>query len=117
MRLPVPTFACNQTISFTKTYQGKTDMWGKQAQDAPVTIQNCVVQMATEYSGTNSNRTLLANGVVFLYADISTPFPSLDQSNLQSKIDYEGKTYTVNTIDELKQPMSDDLFAYKLGVL
>lgn len=117
MRLPVPRFACNQSINFTKVYQGQTDMWGNQKQDDPVTIQNCVVQMQTEYSGTNSNRTLLANGVVFLYADVSTPFPTLTKDNLQSKIDYEGKTYTVNTIDELKQPMSDELFAYKLEVL
>lgn len=117
MRLPVPKFACNQSIIFTKTYQGQTDMWGNQKQDDPVTIKNCVVQMQTEYSGTNSNRTLLANGVVFLYTDVSTPFPTLAKDNLQSKIDYEGKTYTVNTIDELKQPTSDELFAYKLEVL
>jgi hypothetical protein len=117
MRLPVPAFACNQTISFTKVYQSQTDMYGKPLEDEPITINNCIAQLETQYSGTNSNRQLLANGVVFLYAEVSTPFPTLTKDNLQSKITYESNEYTVNTIDEYQQPDGSGLFGYRLGVL
>lgn len=117
MRLPIPTMMCNQTVEFTKFYQAETDMYGQPKQDVPVTISKCVVQLATQYTGSNDNRQLIANGTVFFYADITSPMPILSKDNLGSKIEFEGNEYTVQTINELKQPLSDDLFGYKLEVL
>lgn len=51
------------------------------------------------------------------YADITSPMPILSKDNLGSKIEFEGNEYTVQAINELKQPLSDDLFGYKLEVL
>lgn len=117
MRLPVPITLCNQSVILTKSYQSETDMYGQAKQDTPVTISKCVVQLATQYTGSNDNRQLIANGTVFFYADITSPMPILNKDNLGSKIEFEGNEYTVQTINELKQPFSDDLFGYKLEVL
>lgn len=117
MRLPVPTFACNQEIVLTKCYQDKTDRYGQPTSDEPVKISNCVVQLSPQYTGNNGNRQLTANGAVFLYAQVSAPFPSLTKNNLQSEIQFEGQTYHVTEIGVYKEPLSDDIFSYKLGVL
>ena len=117
MRLPVPTDLCNQSVILTKNYQTETDMWGNPKQDEPITISKCVFHLATKYTGANDNRQLIANGTVFFYADITSPMPEFNKDNLGSKIEFEGNTYTVQTITESKQPLSDDLFAYKLEVL
>lgn len=117
MRLPIPTMMCNQTVEFTKFYQTETDMYGQPRQDKPITISKCVVQLATQYTGSNDNRQLIANGTVFFYTDITSPMPILSKDNLGSKIEFEGNEYTVQAINELKQPLSDDLFGYKLEVL
>ncbi|MFT8491564.1 putative minor capsid protein [Oenococcus sicerae] len=117
MRLPVPAMLCNQSVKLTKSYQSETDMYGKPKQDTPITISKCVVHLATKYTGTNDNRQLIANGTVFFYVDITSPMLMLTKDNLGSKIEIEGNTYTIQTITESKQPLSDDLFAYKLEVL
>lgn len=117
MRLPVPTMLCNQSVILTKSYQSETDMYGQQKKEEPVTVTKCVVHLATRYTGSNDNRQLVANGTVFFYADITSPMPELNKDSLGSKIEFEGNTYTVQTITESKQPLSDDLFAYKLEVL
>lgn len=118
MRLPVPRALCNQSIALSKVYQSQTDnMYHEVKQDDPVMIDNCVVHLATKYTGTNNNRQLVANGTVYFYADITNPMPDLSKDNLGSKIKIEGNEYTIQTITESKQPMSDDLFAYKVEVL
>lgn len=117
MRLPVPVTICNQSVKLMKSYQSETDMYGKPKQDTPVTINKCVVHLATKYTGTNNDRQLVANGTVFLYADVSSPMPSLSKDNLGSKIEFAGNEYTVQTITESKQPLSDEMFAYKIEVL
>lgn len=117
MRLPVPTQLCNQSVILTKYHQDKMDRYHKVQRDDPVQIDNCLVHLATQYSGTNENRQLLANGVVYFYADCTMPFPDLNKNNLGSKITFEGVEYTVQTISEAKQPQSDEMFSYRLEML
>ncbi|MCP9357376.1 capsid protein [Liquorilactobacillus satsumensis] len=116
MRLPVPTESCNQSIVL-KQYVKGTGLYRDPSYKDPVTITKCVVQLQTQYTGTNDNRQLIANGTVFFYADVTSPMPALDKTSLGSKIEFEGQEYTVQTLDELKQPFSNDLFGYQLGVL
>lgn len=117
MRLPIPDFTCNQSVILTKIYQSETDDYNRPKKDKPVTINNCIVQLATQYTGTNENRQLVANGGVYLYASISQPFPSLSKDNLGSIVEYEEQNYTLKTINEYHEPLSNELYGYKLEVL
>lgn len=118
MKLPVPRALCNQSVILIKAYQSQTDnMYHEVKLDAPVTINNCVVHLATKYTGTNNDRQLVANGTVFFYADITSPMPVLSKDNLGSKIQINENEYTITAITESKQPMSNELFAYKIEVL
>lgn len=118
MKLPVPRALCNQSVILIKAYQSQMDnMYHEPKQDDPVTIDHCIVHLATKYTGTNSNRQLVANGTVFFYANITSPMPVLSKDNLGSKIQINENEYTITAITESKQPMSNELFAYKIEVL
>lgn len=118
MKLPVPRALCNQSVILIKAYQSQMDnMYHEVKLDAPVTINNCVVHLATKYTGTNNDRQLVANGTVFFYADITLPMPVLSKDNLGSKLRIDENEYTITTITESKQPLSDEIFAYKIEVL
>lgn len=117
MRLPIPELMCNQSVSLIKIYQSETDDYNRSKKDKPVTITNCIVQLATQYTGTNENRQLIANGAVYFYVAVSSPFPELTKDNLGSVIEYDDQSYTLKTINEYHEPLSNELFGYKLEVL
>lgn len=117
MRLSIPEMVCNQSVILTKIYQSETDDYNRPKKDKPVTITNCIMQLATQYTGTNENRQLVANGAVYFYATVSSPFPKLTKDNLGSIIEYDGQNYTLKTINEYHEPLSNELFGYKLEVL
>ncbi|MDD9324493.1 capsid protein, partial [Pediococcus acidilactici] len=64
-----------QTVTL-KVPTGDVDVWGKPEYEK-VIIQNCVVQPQTIYSGTNNDRQIVANAIVFFYSGITTPLPVL----------------------------------------
>ena len=117
MRLPIPKMMCNQSAILTKVYQSETDDYNRPKKDEPVIITNCIVQLATQYTGANENRQLVANGAVYFYADVSSPFPELTKDNLGSIIEYDGQKYTLKMINEYHEPLSNELYGYKLEVL
>ncbi len=60
-----PKRMCPQTIELTLVDPTQTDAWGQSLPSEPVTIRHCVVQPGTIYSGSNNDRTIVANAVVF----------------------------------------------------
>ena len=59
----------------------------------------------------------MANAVVFLYAGISTPLPTVTKNNVGSKLMFEGEEYTVQKIIDNREPFSNALHSYELEVL
>lgn len=112
---------CHQSVEF-KRWKGLDDD-GESVYDDPVKIDNCVVHMRTAYSGSNNDRTIVANGTVMLYNGISEPFFSFDKddvktdSSLGSQIIYEGKTYIITNVNEDIELYSNDLYGYKLTII
>jgi hypothetical protein len=111
-----PKSMANQQITLRKS-TGQTDDWGKPAYEPDQTINNCVFQPQTIYSGTNNNRQLVANAIVFLYAGVSSPMPVLSKDNYQSVITFEGHDYALQTIVDNRDPFSNELWSYELEVL
>lgn len=100
-----------------KRYIGRSGLYDKPTYDDPITIKNCVFQPQTVYSGTNNDRTVVANAVLFLYAGVSSPMPTLSKDNYGSKIEFEEHEYSVTTIVDNRDPFSNQLWSYELEVL
>lgn len=95
---------------------GETDDWGKDAvTDIP--IDHCVVQPQTIYSGSNNNRTIVANAIVFLYAHVTEPMPVLNRDHVGSSLTFERHDYVITQIVDNRDPYSNDVWSYELEVL
>lgn len=118
MRLPIPYQMAVSTVHLMLTDQSaKKDRYGRIVPAWEGDISKCVVNMQTTYSGTNNNRQLVSNGLVIIYAGFSDPVPSLTKENLESKLTYQGKVYTVTSINRFDQPGTEDLYCYELEVI
>lgn len=112
---------CHQSIKF-KRWKGLDDN-GESVYDDPIEIDNCVVHLRTVYSGSNNDRTIVANGTVMLYKDISEPFINFSKGDVKtdeslgSQVVYEGKTYTITNVNEDIELYSNDLYGYKLSII
>lgn len=111
---------CHQSIQFER-WIGSDDN-GESVYDDPVEIDNCIVHLRTVYSGSNNDRTIVANGTVMLYKDISEPFINFSKDDVTdestgSQVVYEGKTYTITNVNEDIELYSNDLYGYKLSII
>ncbi|MCV2505655.1 minor capsid protein [Melissococcus plutonius] len=112
----IPKRFCQQTIIFKQIKQ-ETNDWNQPDYEEAITIQNVLFQPQTIYSGENNNRQIIANAVVYFFAGISKPLPKLNKEHVGSKIDFEGKEYTVKVIVDNRNPFSNNLYSYELEVL
>lgn len=114
----IPKSMANQTI-ILKKYLGtdQDDLYDDKPKYDISTIQNCVVQPQTVYTGTNDSRQAVANAIVFLFNGISTPFPVLTKDHIESKIEFEGHEYTLKSLVDNRDPLSNQVISYELEVL
>lgn len=109
---------CNQSIIFKRKIKPSDyDVYDKPKFADPVKISNAVVHLRTTYSGTNNDREITSNGTVVLFNGIAEPFLSFSKDNLGSVFEYEGKEYTLTNINEDKDPLSNEMYQYKLQIL
>lgn len=114
----VPIQFCNQSIIFNRKLKpDPSDIYNTKKFDNQVEIKNCVVHLRTTYSGTNNDRQITSNGTVILFYGISVPFISLSKDDLGSIFEYEGKKYTLTNINEDRDPMSNEMYQYKLQII
>lgn len=111
----IPKSMANQEMDYI-TLSDETDIYGR-PQKKIQHISNVVVQQEPVYTGTNNNRELVANAVVFLYWDVTTPMPTLTTTNVGDKVKFEDHEYTVQRIVENRQPFSNDIWSYEVEVL
>ncbi|MBT8853762.1 hypothetical protein BTH55_03060 [Lactobacillus delbrueckii subsp. bulgaricus] len=118
MKLPIPYQMAVSTVHLKLTDQSiKKDRYGRTVSSWEGDITNCVVNMQATYSGTNNDRKITANGLVIMYAGYSEPVPALTKENLESKLTYQGKEYTVSSINRFDQPGTEELYCYELEVI
>lgn len=111
----IPKKWANQQIIY-KDPTGEKDKYGKQTVTETI-INNCVAQLETIYSGTNNDRQVVANAVVFLYASVANPFLKFDKNSQGNKIVFEGVEYTIKRVVDNRDPLSNEVWSYELEVL
>lgn len=111
-----PKYLANQTVTFEK-FIGREGPYKEPKYEKPIVINNCVFQPQTVFSGTNNNQEVTANAILFLYAGVSNPIPTLSKDNYQSKVTFEGHEYIVKSIVDNRDPYSNEVWSYELEVL
>lgn len=111
----IPKRLCNQGISLLVP-TGKLDKFRKPVTET-ITIDNVIVQPQTIYSGSNNDRTVTANAVVFLFAEISEPMPKLTPDCVGWHLTFEGRDYAITTFVDNREPYSGKVYSYELEVI
>ena len=116
MRLPtIPRNMANQSVALhLKT--GAIDDWGK-PETKDINIEHCVVQPQTIYSGSNNDRTIVANAVVFFYAGITEPMPVMNRKHIGSELTFEDQNYVIQKVIDNRDPYGNTVWSYELEVL
>lgn len=91
------------------------DDWQRPTYSDPVTVK-CRIDRGQIYQGTNNNREIIANAVIFLYPKL-VPMPVLNDSWLDGIAHFDGDDYTIQRIERNTEPTSADTFSYELEVL
>lgn len=116
MKLPtIPKSMANQSVDL-HLRTGELDDWGK-SKTEDISVEHCVVQPQTIYSGSNNNRTIVANAVVFFYSGITKPLPILNRKHVGSELTFEGQNYVIQKIVDNRDPFSNEVWSYELEVL
>lgn len=111
----IPKKMCNQSIVL-HVESGEEDDYGKKKKtDMPV--NHVLVQPQTIYSGSNNSRTITANAIVFLFAQITEPLPKITPDWIGTHLTFEGRDYTITNIVDNREPYSNEVYSYELEVL
>ena len=111
----IPKKMCNQSIVL-HVESGEEDAYGKKKKtDMPV--NHVLVQPQTIYSGSNNSRTITANAIVFLFAQITEPLPKITPDWIGTHLTFENRDYTITNIVDNREPYSNKVYSYELEVL
>ena len=111
----IPKRLCNQSIILLVP-TGKMDKFRKPIVET-ITIDHVIVQPQTIYSGSNNDRTVTANAVVYLFAGVSDPLPKLTPDFVGWHVTFEGRDYAITTFVDNREPYSDKVYSYELEVI
>ena len=111
----IPKKMCNQSIVLHVESDEEDDYGKKKKTDMPV--NNVLVQPQTIYSGSNNSRTITANAIVFLFAQISDPLPQITPDWIGNHLTFENRDYTITNIVDNREPYSNKVYSYELEVL
>lgn len=80
----------------------------------PETVKHCRVDYTSVYSRNNQEKVLEANGIIFCYAEHTTPFKMYKK---QSKVVINGQEHIIEKVVPVSHPYSSELFAIELEVI
>lgn len=105
------------TVTLKKMVTDPDDPYGEKEVAEETEIQNCRFSLRTVYSGTNNDRQVVSNASIVMMSTYTTPFVDFDDSYQGSKIIFNGREYTITTINRDIEPFSRKVYQYKLGVI
>lgn len=111
----IPKRLCNQTITL-RIADSKEDDYGHQ-ETHEVQVSHVLVQPQTIYAGSNNNRTITANAIVYLFAGITEPLPKITPDWVGTHLNFEGRDYTITNVVDNREPYSNQVYSYELEVL
>lgn len=110
----IPKAFCNQSVLIVLDGT-KQDLYGNKVQQEPINVDNVVFQLEAIYSGDNNNRMKVADGTLFIFNGVSSPFPSIPVDST-GYIEYDGKKYSISHISINNEPTSNEIWSYEVQV-
>lgn len=71
----------------------------------------------TVYSGSNNDREIVANGTIVMMPPYTNPLPEIDKDYIGEKVSFNGKEYTITTVNRDIEPFTNKIYQYKIGVI
>lgn len=105
------------TVILKKEVIDTDDPYGEKVVVETTEINNCRFTLRTVYSGTNNDRQVVSNASIVMMSTYTTPFIDFDPSYQGAKIVFNGREYTITTINRDIEPFSRKVYQYKLGVI
>lgn len=105
------------TVTLKKEVTDPDDPYGEKTVAETTEIQNCRFSLRTVYSGTNNDRQVVANASIVIMSTYTTPWTDLDDSWQGSKVEFNGRDYTITTINRDIEPFSKAVYQYRLWVI
>lgn len=105
------------TIVLKHTEEDKDDPYGEGGTVTETEIKNVRFSLRTVYSGTNSDRQVVANATIVLMSTYSEPFYDFTEQNQGDKVIFNGHEYTIKQINRDIEPFSRDVYQYRLWVI
>lgn len=105
------------TVTLKKEVIDTDDPYGEKVVAETTKINNCRFTLRTVYSGTNNDRQVVSNASIVMMSTYTTPFIDFDPSYQGAKIIFNGREYTITTINRDIEPFSKSVYQYKLGVI
>lgn len=105
------------TITLKKEVIDSDDPYGEKTVTKTIKLINCRFTLRTVYSGSNNDRQVVSNASIVLMSTYTTPWTDLDDSWQGSKVEFNGREYTITTINRDIEPFSKAVYQYKLGVI
>lgn len=110
----IPKALCNQSVSIVLN-STKQDLYGNKEELPPIRVDNVVFQLETMYSGDNNNRIKTADGILFMFNGVSSPFPNIPVDST-GYVEYDGKKYSISHISINNEPNSNNIWSYEVQV-
>ena len=93
------------------------DEWQKPVYGPDVVLERVRVDRGTVYSGSNNDRQIIANAVIYVRTEENQEMPILGPDWVKAKATIDGKPYTVTTVNALADPGHPVIWGYELEVL
>lgn len=116
--LKPPLFRCNQTVTVYRKKKGSNSHYRSVSyEDTGTAVNHAVVTLRSQLQATEGGNKVVASGIVKFIQDRATPFLTFSKEDIGAKIEYNGVAYTIQTINEDRDPQSNELYQYKLLIL
>lgn len=118
MNIPkIPKSLANQTVTLIRKVPRSTTDGERTYDDETTDLKHVVYQSTTIYSGVGNDRQITANGILFLYAGVTKPMPTITQADVGASVQVGTDTFKITRIVENKHPFKDEVWSYEIEVL
>lgn len=107
--------AYNDDVTLTRIIS--RDEWQNPVYGTPESLKRVRIDRGTVYSGTNNDRQVVANAVIYIRPAANAGVSVLDDTWLGGLAEFDGRKYAITSVTVLKDADKPGIWGYELEVL